>query len=122
MTKKVNPSLHPKWPVITWFLLAVLLAQPLAALAETIEIPLGQQGNIIKVATPSRGMQQDLVIRQFGEPVKKSEAKGNPPIMRWEYNDFTVYFEGNHVIHSVLKHRPIHPVATDENNSSLQAD
>ena len=28
---------------------------------------------------------------------------GEPPISQWHYQDFVVYFEGNRVIHAVVK-------------------
>ena len=30
-------------------------------------------------------------------------AVGNPPITRWEYPSFVVFFENNIVLHSVVK-------------------
>jgi len=35
--------------------------------------------------------------------VSKKAAVGDPPISRWEYADFTVYFEYDRVVHAVLK-------------------
>ena len=54
------------------------------------------------VATPSRGMSMGQVASKFGAPVTKVPAVGKPPISRWEYPGFVVYFEGEHVIHSVV--------------------
>jgi hypothetical protein len=54
------------------------------------------------VATPSRGMTMEQVSSKFGTPVTKVPAVGNPPISRWEYPGFIVYFEHEHVIHSVV--------------------
>jgi hypothetical protein len=44
----------------------------------------------------------DQVASKFGAPVTKIPAVGNPPISRWEYPGFVVYFEHEHVIHSVV--------------------
>ncbi len=52
---------------------------------------------------PSRGMTQASVQSRFGEPVSRIAAVGDPPISRWHYQDFIVYFEYDRVIHSVLK-------------------
>jgi hypothetical protein len=41
------------------------------------------------------------VESSYGQPEKKVAAIGNPPISRWIYRDFTVYFEDRYVIHSV---------------------
>ena len=54
------------------------------------------------VNTPSRGMTMSQVASKFGEPVSKVAAVGKPPISRWEYPGFVVYFEHEHVIHSVV--------------------
>jgi hypothetical protein len=54
------------------------------------------------VNTPSRGMTMSQVASKFGEPVTKVPAVGKPPISRWEYPGFVVYFELDHVIHSVV--------------------
>ena len=51
---------------------------------------------------PSRGMTMGQVTSRFGDPVTKVPAVGKPPISRWEYPGFVVYFEGEHVIHSVV--------------------
>ena len=41
------------------------------------------------------------VEANFGEPRARHAAVGQPPITRWDYDGFTVYFEHNHVIHAV---------------------
>jgi hypothetical protein len=51
---------------------------------------------------PARGMTMSQVASKFGAPVTKVPAVGNPPISRWEYPGFVVYFERDHVIHSVV--------------------
>jgi hypothetical protein len=56
-----------------------------------------------QVATPSRGMSKAQVEASFGSPSEKVAAVGNPPISRWVYPTFTVYFEGDHVIHAVAQ-------------------
>ena len=48
------------------------------------------------------GMSMDQVNNQFGAPGEKYAAVGEPPITRWVYDHYTVYFEHDHVIHSVL--------------------
>jgi hypothetical protein len=54
------------------------------------------------VSTPSRGMTMDQVVSKFGAPANKVPAVGNPPISRWQYPGFIVYFEHDHVIHAVV--------------------
>ncbi len=53
--------------------------------------------------TPTRGMTMTKVQAQFGEPAKRVSAVGDPPIARWEYSDFVVYFEYQYVLHTVVK-------------------
>jgi hypothetical protein len=53
---------------------------------------------------PGRGMTMDKVQSRFGAPSQKLAAVGQPPITRWEYPSYVVYFEYDHVIHSVVKH------------------
>jgi hypothetical protein len=54
------------------------------------------------VAAPSRGMTMAQVASKFGDPLTKVAAVGTPPISRWEYSGFVVYFERDHVIHAVV--------------------
>ncbi len=54
-------------------------------------------------ARPTRGMQQDVVEAKFGIPQSRDAAIGDPPISRWEYKDFVVFFEYDRVIHAVVK-------------------
>lgn len=77
-----------------------------SAHAETIKIPLGQQASQQQVERPTLGMHQNMVEKTFGKPVSWQEPTGTPPISRWEYKHFVVYFESSYVIHSVLKHQP----------------
>ena len=82
-------------------LLAAVFASGLAG-AETIEVDSGIAVKESDVATPARGMSMDQVASKFGAPVTKVPAVGKPPISRWEYPGFVVYFESTHVIHSVV--------------------
>lgn len=75
-----------------------------ALIAEDIKVPVGQQTpELEQIARPQLGASKASVKAKFGEPVKEKAAVGNPPISNWEYADFIVYFENDHVIHSVLK-------------------
>ena len=82
-------------------LLATVLASGLAA-AETIAVDNGIAVKQSDVPTPTRGMTMDQVAGKFGAPATKVPAVGQPPISRWEYPGFVVYFERDHVIHSVV--------------------
>jgi hypothetical protein len=82
-------------------LLAAMLASGLAG-AETVAVDSGIAVKETDVATPTRGMTMDQVASKFGAPAAKVPAVGTPPISRWEYPGFVVYFEHEHVIHSVV--------------------
>ena len=55
------------------------------------------------VDRPTRGMTQNSVEAKYGSPVDKIAAVGEPPIARWEYPEFVVYFEYDRVIHAVIR-------------------
>lgn len=82
-------------------LLAAVFASGLAG-AATIAVDNGIAVKESDVATPVRGMTMEQVATKFGTPVTKVPAVGKPPISRWEYPGFIVYFEADHVIHSVV--------------------
>ncbi len=47
---------------------------------------------------PRNNMTQSAVRARFGTPRRELPAVGYPPISRWVYPDFTVYFEFDRVI------------------------
>ena len=51
---------------------------------------------------PTRGTNMAQVEQRWGPPQSRLAAVGEPPITRWIYGGFTVYFEHNLVIHSVV--------------------
>jgi len=55
----------------------------------------------VPTTLPGRGMSMDHVSERFGSPREKVEQVGTPPITRWVYAGFTVYFEYDKVIHAV---------------------
>lgn len=69
---------------------------------------------------PIRGMSMENVEHIFGAPQEKLPAvpdpgnKLHPPITRWVYPNYVVYFEYNVVIHTVLKD---HPFNSDSSNN-----
>jgi hypothetical protein len=52
---------------------------------------------------PTRGMTQASVESRYGSPISIEAAVGEPPISRWVYADFVVFFEYDRVIHAVIK-------------------
>jgi len=58
---------------------------------------------------PTRGSSMAQVQSRYGAPSQKfpavagpNDRKHNPPITRWAYPNFNVYFEYNHVIDAVV--------------------
>ncbi len=89
------------WTLRIVTLLLVLL--PGMARAEIIKIPVGQQHGVEPgIQLPLRGQSATLIKQHYGEPIKIAAAVGEPPISRWEYPAFAVYFEYDHVVHAVL--------------------
>lgn len=88
------------------FILSLAFTAP-AILAQTVIIPLGQQSAPgVSADLPQRGVSAAAVQQRHGDPVARHAAVGEPPISRWDYQEFSVYFESNTVVHSVLQHRP----------------
>jgi hypothetical protein len=54
------------------------------------------------VMRPTQGMDMAQVEQKFGTPVSKHAAVGDPPISRWSYDTFDVFFEYDKVIHAVV--------------------
>jgi len=52
---------------------------------------------------PARGSSMASVEARFGPPATRSSAVGKPPITRWDYASFAVFFEYDHVVHSVRR-------------------
>ncbi len=52
---------------------------------------------------PTRGMTRQSVEASFGAPQSARDAVGEPPISRWDYANFVVFFEYDRVIHAVSK-------------------
>jgi len=52
---------------------------------------------------PQSGTSMAQVVQRFGPASQELPAVGEPPITRWEYSHFTVYFEHNIVIKTVVK-------------------
>ena len=69
--------------------------------ADEITVPIGQQGDLGKLRPPS-GMSTEVVEEKFGAPESINDAIGDPPITIWRYKGYSVYFEYNQVIHTVL--------------------
>ena len=86
-------------------LLLSLTLLPLPALAETLEIPVGQQGADL-TDLPQLGQSKRSVLERYGLADEEHPPVGKPPITRWDYREFSVYFEYDHVLNSVRHFQP----------------
>ena len=82
------------------------LALALAAVSFTASATTNAGGSTEARSVPTRGMTMAHVRTLYGQPTARKPAVGNPPITRWKYAHFTVYFEYNRVIDSVIPGNP----------------
>lgn len=92
-------------------LLGLLLAAP--ATADVLRIAPGSYQVLTEPGLPTRGQHQSQVLARHGQPAKRFPTVGggaplHPPITRWDYDSFSVVFEGPLVLHSVV-HGPHTP-------------
>ncbi len=86
-------------PIVRILLMSALLTgQP--ALAETLSTATGDPA--AAAARPDRGSSMATVQSRYGEPTNRHSTVGDPPITRWDYPQFAVYFEHDRVLHAVL--------------------
>ena len=77
-----------------------------ATLGETIVVDDQVKVRESAIETPGKGMSMSVVEQRFGAPAQKHAAVGGPsgkqpPITRWDYPGFSVFFERDLVIHAV---------------------
>jgi len=88
--------------IATTYMLLVLAG---AASADTLLID-GVESDAQSASTrPKSGMTMTAVESTYGTPTLKHATVGQPPITRWDYAGFSVYFEHDRVIHAVVARR-----------------
>ena len=55
-----------------------------------------------RMELPKNGQDKVTVESKFGTPVEKLPAVGDPPISSWKYDTYSVYFEYDLVLFTVL--------------------
>ena len=55
-----------------------------------------------RMELPGNGLTQAEVRARFGEPAATHAPVGDPPITRWDYDGWSVYFEYDRVLFTVL--------------------
>jgi hypothetical protein len=72
------------------------------AFADTVVVNDQVQVRESQTPTPHRGSTMSDVEKQFGAPATRHPTVGEPPITRWDYSGFAVFFERDRVIHAVV--------------------
>ncbi len=112
---RAAPKLNPRrWDVVAGAALVALLAAGLGTTGVQAEILRGVDGEFMVKqgeGLPARGQSRLSVERRFGAPQQRHPSVGEPPITRWDYADFSVVFEGDFVLHSIVhgEHTPHQP-------------
>ncbi len=95
------------------FLLTATLATVLApGVARTVSLRVPETADATATAAlPSRGMTQAAVLKALGEPALRHAPVGGghprrPPITRWDYSGYSVFFEHDRVIDVVVQDAP----------------
>jgi hypothetical protein len=82
----------------------ILAMAPIShATADEVVVPVGAQADRTHADYPRTGTTQASVRAKWGEPKAIQGPVGKPPITQWAYQNFIVYFEGNRVLHTVMK-------------------
>ena len=95
--------------IIRTLLASLVIAAPLAH-ADTLLLDGIELDKQTVDTRPRAGMSMTAVESAFGSPSERRAAVGGstveqPPITRWDYPMFSVYFEHDRVIHSVARRR-----------------
>lgn len=92
-------------PISTLLLVAALSSTTPLATADVLlldaieQAPANSSEGLLR---PRPGQTMDTVRARFGTPSQELPWVGDPPITRWVYPDFTVYFEHEYVINTVV--------------------
>ena len=97
--------IHPILPGLALLLALAIPAQADELLVSGIQASAGMN-------TPRGGLTMSQVRQQFGNPVTEEPTVSvnggphQPPITRWNYNGYSVVFENDRVVHSVVHRSP----------------
>jgi hypothetical protein len=78
----------------------ILLASPAVLPADVLLIE--QVRQVEGMTVPVNGLSKVAVEAAFGAPLSTTEPVGDPPITRWNYQHWSVYFEFDRVLFTVL--------------------
>jgi len=84
------------------YCIALSLVVAFGAQADVIKMPSKSPQVITNDSAPVRGMTKSQVESNFGSPMAISGPTGTPAIYRWDYPSYSVFFERNYVLHTVV--------------------
>jgi len=108
MTVRTTATARRSAPALSHLLAMLLAAVPGAMLglgpaqAETVVVDDKVTVRASEIPRPAAGMTRKTVEERFGAPQERHAAVGEPPITRWDYPAFAVFFEKDRVIHAVV--------------------
>ncbi|MDZ7748610.1 MAG: hypothetical protein U5K43_07045 [Halofilum sp. (in: g-proteobacteria)] len=87
------------------FLLAIAVSAPAQAASDQPQPGDIDPAQVVQAVPgmPERGRTMQAVRARLGDPRQVVGPVGEPPITRWVYDEFTVYFEHERVLHSVKR-------------------
>jgi len=98
--KRISPRTFLRLTVATCLSIAAFSTSADTLLIDAIsKAPPNDPSGLLR---PTNGQSMDMVLAKFGQPSEKVAPVGNPPITRWVYDEFTVYFEHKLVVNSAL--------------------
>jgi hypothetical protein len=80
--------------------IAFLLIGSTATFADVLIIDEVRQ--VESMDLPENGQTKSDIESKFGSPQQRNGAVGDPPISSWDYGTYSVYFEYDRVLFSVL--------------------
>lgn len=74
----------------------------LSAPAQADVLIIDEVRQVERMDLPKNGQTKQAIEARFGSPANKQGAVGDPPISRWDFDQYSVYFEYDLVLYSVL--------------------
>lgn len=72
------------------------------AMATVVDLPAAARAAATRAQRPTRGMTKTRVANLYGPPQQRHPPIGEPPITRWDYPGYSVFFEYDLVLHAVV--------------------
>ena len=88
--------------IVLALMLVFTVSLALVSIAQADVLLIEQVRQSERMDLPVNGLSANDVRSKFGEPVKTYAAVGDPPITQWTYDGWSVYFEYELVLFTVL--------------------